>query len=90
MTMKETMEERSADAAQSSRTFHRFDSLTELIEFCKKAYETEDVVATTEDGTLVVRIARKEGEAFTRMVVHFEGERTYVIGLPEGVAEKER
>jgi hypothetical protein len=78
------------DAADSSRTFHRFDSLTELIEFCKRVYETDEVAATTEDGTLVVRIARPGGEPFTRMVVYFEGERTYVIGLPEGVADEER
>ena len=75
---------------ESSRTFHRFDSLRELIEFCRNTYGTDDVVATREGRSLVVRITPPDGEPFTRMVVHFEGERTYMVGLPEGAAEEKR
>jgi len=75
--------ERPGRASSPSRTYHRFDSLTALIDFCKQRYGTEDVVATTENGTLVVRITPPGDQPFTRLVVHFEGERTYIIGLPE-------
>ena len=66
-----------------SRSYHRFDSLTELVDFCRQTYETDDVFATTEDGILVVRIGRPEDQPLTRLVVHLEGERTYLIGLPD-------
>lgn len=73
-----------ADRTSSpSRTYHRFDSLTALIDFCKVRYSTLDVVATTEDGALVVRITPPGDPPFTRLVAHFEGERTYIVGLPE-------
>jgi hypothetical protein len=80
-----------ADRTSSpSRTYHRFDSLTALIDFCKKRYSTLDVVATTEDDMLVVRITPPGDQPFTRLVAHFEGERTYVIGLPEDGTGEER
>ena len=62
---------------------YRFDSVRELQRFCRLRYATLDVHASREEGSLWVKIGRGDGRYTRLLVVHFEGERTFVVGLPE-------
>jgi hypothetical protein len=75
----------------SRSRYHRFDSLRELERFCCRRFGTLDVRSIREAGSLFVRVGLGDGRHFRRLVVHFEGERTYVVSLPEAeeVAEQQ-
>jgi hypothetical protein len=61
----------------------RFDSVRELLRFCRQRYGILDVHTAREDHSLWVKIGLGQGRYARLLVVHFEGERTFVVGLPE-------
>ncbi|MBZ5715826.1 hypothetical protein [Nannocystis pusilla] len=60
----------------------RFDSVTEMIEYCRARYRTDEVRSGRQDGEFVLFVRPAEGPAFESLIVHFEGERTYAVMLP--------
>ena len=64
---------------------HRFCSLTDLIAHCKTVYQTDRIATQATSGAsdlyLVVETPQQE-PLFSTLVVHFEGEKTYVAWLP--------
>jgi hypothetical protein len=62
---------------------YRFDSVRELVRCCRLRYGTLDVHALREDHSLWVKIGLGDGQYTRLLVVHFEGERAFVVGLPE-------
>lgn len=67
----------------SRSRYHRFDSLRELLVFCRRRYDTTDVHTTTEDHELWVKIGLGDGRYGRFLVAYFSGERRYVVDLPE-------
>ena len=61
--------------------FHRFDSVTALLEFCRQRYGTDDVTATNEGGEFRVMVRLHSGRTLTSLIVHYEGARTYLVRL---------
>jgi hypothetical protein len=62
---------------------HRFASVTDLVAFCRHRFGTDDVHTAAPHGELRVEIGFGNGRYYSELVVPFEGERTYVVLLPE-------
>ena len=60
----------------------RFDSVTALLSHCRNEYAAADVSATRERDELRLRIVQPGGQCFSTLIVHLEGERAYLVGLP--------
>lgn len=60
----------------------RFDSITEMIEFSRDFYGARDVESGHVDGELVLLVRPPAGPPFYSLIVHFDGERRYVVMLP--------
>jgi hypothetical protein len=61
----------------------RFDSVTKIVELCRRRYMTEKVQCDSTTGELLLWVVRPDGEEFESLVVHFESEGQYVVLLPE-------
>lgn len=57
---------------------HRFDSVTELLAFCRARYPTDKVRTTNTQDEFVLLI----GDRLESLIVHFEGSRCYAVMLP--------
>jgi hypothetical protein len=64
-------------------TIVRFDSVVQLVAFCRRRYKTDKVHCGSENGDFLLRVDPLRGEAFESLIVHFEGEGQYVVMLPE-------
>lgn len=62
----------------------RFDSVTEMIEYCRARYRTEDVRSGTLDGEFTLFVRPTDAPAFESLIVHFDGEGVYAVMLPVG------
>lgn len=62
-------------------TLHRFDSVSAMIDACRRWYRTTDVCAVEVGGEFLLRVGRAR-DPFESLIVHFEGERTYAVMLP--------
>lgn len=60
----------------------RFDSLRLLVKHCRAVYAPSEVVVDNGSGELRVRVTRSDGSNFSILVMHLEGERTYLVRLP--------
>ena len=60
----------------------RFDSVTALLRHCQGEYAAADVTAACDRGELRLRIVEPGGRCFSALIVHLEGERTYLVRLP--------
>lgn len=61
----------------------RFDSVTQLVSFCRSRYQTDKVHCDSKTGELLLYVDRLRGESFESLVVHFEGEQQYAVLLPD-------
>jgi hypothetical protein len=61
----------------------RFDSITQIVQHCRKRYDVEEVQYGCETGELLLRLDLRSGDAFESLIVHFEGEGVYAVMLPE-------
>src|SRR5262249_11322408 len=64
-------------------TLVRFDSVTELTAFCRRRYQTDNVHCDSDTGEFLLRVDPRDGRAFESLIVHFEGEGTYAVLLPD-------
>ena len=63
-------------------TLFRFDSVAELLSFCRGRYHTHHVRTASVAGDFVVYVDPHDRPPFESLIVHFEGERTYAVMLP--------
>jgi hypothetical protein len=63
-------------------TLFRFDSVPEILAFCRSRYPTADVRTDELDGEFLLVVRSAEGVEFESLIVHFEGEQTYAVMLP--------
>jgi hypothetical protein len=63
-------------------TLFRFDSVPEILAFCRGRYPTADVATDELDGEFMLLVRSAEGVEFESLIVHFEGEQTYAVMLP--------
>lgn len=61
---------------------HRFDSVTDLKRFCCVRYGTLDVHSCSEEHSFWVKVGFGDGRYARLLIVHSEGSRTYIVGLP--------
>jgi hypothetical protein len=69
-----------------SATLYRFDSVREILAFCRSRYPTADVRTEDLDGEFMLLVRSSlgiEGVEFESLIVHFEGEGTYAVMLPD-------
>lgn len=71
-----------------SGTLFRFDSVTEIVEFCRDRHATQTVRAGSVRGEFVLSVAPADGPGFESLIVHFEGEGCYAVMLPDVAAER--
>jgi hypothetical protein len=64
----------------------RFDSVTALLRHCRGEYAAADVTAVCDEGELRLQIVELGGQCFSALIVHLEGERTYLVRLPPAAA----
>lgn len=69
-------------------TLYRFDSVGEILAFCRSRYPTADVQTGEFDGDFLLMVRSSEGVDFESLIVHFEGEGTYAVMLP-GPADRQ-
>lgn len=60
----------------------RFDSVVELLAFCRDRFDTPHARTATVAGEFVLCVDPPDRPPFESLIVHFEGERTYAVMLP--------
>jgi hypothetical protein len=60
----------------------RFDSVTALLRYCREEFTSADVTAGSNEGELRLRVVERGRVSFSALIVHLEGERTYLVRLP--------
>ena len=68
--------------AEPGARYLRFDSMRLLVKHCRAVYAPHDVSVDESSGELRVRVTRADTSSFSVLVVHLEGERTYLVRLP--------
>ena len=61
----------------------RFDSVTALLRHCRQEFASADVTVGERDDELRLRVVDPRGATFSALIVHLEGERKYLVRLPE-------
>lgn len=61
-------------------TLYRFDSATEILNFCRSRYPKAKVWSGNLEDEFVLQVRGAEVD-FESLIVHFEGERTYAVML---------
>ncbi len=69
-------------------TVQRFDSVTKLVEHCRKQYGTDHVRTLFEGRDFVVQVDLTGGQSFEALIV--EGESSYAALLPDGSSRPDR
>jgi hypothetical protein len=64
-------------------TIFRFDSVTDIVAFCRNRYQTRQVHCSSRTGELLLYVDCAGGEPFESLIVHFEGEKQYAVLLPD-------
>jgi hypothetical protein len=62
-------------------SYHRFDSASGIVDFCRECYPTADVRTGNIDGEFVLVVSGPT-VLFESLIVHFEGEGVYAVMLP--------
>jgi hypothetical protein len=70
-----------------SGTLFRFDSVREMLAGCRSRFPTADVRTENLDGDFFLLVRTAEGVEFESLIVHFEGEGTYAVMLPDPSAQ---
>lgn len=64
-------------------TVHRFDTLSELVKFCRTRYRTDAVRTIWQGEELLLQVDRPGGRSFESPVQHGGGEESYAALLPD-------
>lgn len=68
-------------------TLCRFDSVTEMLAFCRRQYAATAARTSARAGEFVLVVERADPSRFESLIVHFEGEGVYAVLLPGVTAE---
>jgi hypothetical protein len=66
----------------AGQRYLRFDSVTALLRHCREEFASADVTAGLDQGELRLCVVERGRLSFSALIVHLEGERTYLVRLP--------